>query len=156
MNTPCHECVVMLVSFQVPVCVHGSLCEREKEDDSGSLCVLSWLTGPVTMMSSTWLVSTPIAVEVLTLLGFILGITFIFIRSTSSILGVMTLLLCYLLAKRVRAKTSYITISSSSDSEDEPVRFIPNVPVVVKDDEEEEDVHILEVTGAAFVHRLPV
>ncbi len=63
---------------------------------------------------------------------------------------------CVLLAKRVRAKTSYITISSSSDSEDEPVRFIPNVPVVVKDDEEEEDVRILEVTGAAFVHRVPV
>lgn len=71
------------------------LCVREKEDDSGSLCVLSWLTGPVTMMSSTWLVSTPIAVEVLTLLGFILGVTFIFIRSTNSILGVMTLLLCF-------------------------------------------------------------
>lgn len=62
-----------------------------------------------------------------------------------------------MLAKRVRAKTSYITISSSSDSDDEPVRFIPNVPVVVKDDdEEEEDVHILEVTLAAFVHMVPV
>ncbi|XP_042576071.1 E3 ubiquitin-protein ligase RNF216 [Cyprinus carpio] len=47
-------------------------------------------------------------------------------------------------AKRVRTRTSYITISSSSDSDDEPVRFVPNVPVVVKDDEEEEDVHILE------------
>ncbi|KTG32123.1 hypothetical protein cypCar_00007268 [Cyprinus carpio] len=46
--------------------------------------------------------------------------------------------------KRVRTRTSYITISSSSDSDDEPVRFVPNVPVVVKDDEEEEDVHILE------------
>lgn len=55
-----------------------------------------------------------------------------------------------LLAKRVRTKTSYITISSSSDSDDEPVRFVPNVPVVVKDDEEEEDVRILEVTGDAF------
>ncbi|XP_016122901.1 E3 ubiquitin-protein ligase RNF216-like [Sinocyclocheilus grahami] len=47
-------------------------------------------------------------------------------------------------AKRVRMRTSYITISSSSDSDDEPVRFVPNVPVVVKDDEEEEDVSILE------------
>ncbi len=156
MNTPCHECVVMFVSFQVPVCVHGSLCEREKEDDSGSLCVLSWLTGPVTMMSSTWLVSTPIAVEVLTLLGFILAL----LSSLLEVLVVFWVSLNFccviLLAKRVRAKTSYITISSSSDSEDEPVRFIPNVPVVVKDDEEEEDVHILEVTGAAFVHRVPV
>ncbi|ROL49446.1 E3 ubiquitin-protein ligase RNF216 [Anabarilius grahami] len=41
-------------------------------------------------------------------------------------------------AKRVRARTSYITISSSSDSDDEPVRFVPNAPVVVKDDEEDE------------------
>ncbi|XP_016137472.1 E3 ubiquitin-protein ligase RNF216-like [Sinocyclocheilus grahami] len=47
-------------------------------------------------------------------------------------------------AKRVRTKTSYITISSSSESDDEPVKFVPNVPVVVKDDEEEEDVRILE------------
>ncbi|XP_016324184.1 E3 ubiquitin-protein ligase RNF216-like isoform X2 [Sinocyclocheilus anshuiensis] len=47
-------------------------------------------------------------------------------------------------AKRVRMKTSYITISSSSESDDEPVKFVPNVPVVVKDDEEEEDVRILE------------
>ncbi len=73
-------------------------------------------------------------------LGFILALL-------SSLLEVLVVwvslnFLCViLLAKRVRAKTSYITISSSSDSEDEPVRFIPNVPVVVKDDEEEEDVH---------------
>lgn len=65
-NAPCEVIYVGLrVSFQVPVCVHGCLCEREKVDDSGSLCVLSWLTGPVMMMSSIWLVSTPIAVEVL-------------------------------------------------------------------------------------------
>ncbi|XP_051570001.1 E3 ubiquitin-protein ligase RNF216-like [Myxocyprinus asiaticus] len=44
-------------------------------------------------------------------------------------------------AKRFRTR-AYITISSSSDSDDEPVRFVPNVPVVVKDDEEE--VSILE------------
>lgn len=55
----------------------------------------------------------------------------------------------FLLAKRIRTRTSYITISSSSDSDDEPVRFVPNVPVVVKDDEEE-DVRILEVTRDAF------
>lgn len=79
MNTPCHEGEVMLVSFQVPVCVHGCLCEREKVVDSGSLCVLSWLTGPVTMMSSTWLVSTPIAVEVLTpLLSSLLEVLVVF------------------------------------------------------------------------------
>ncbi|XP_056309946.1 E3 ubiquitin-protein ligase RNF216 [Danio aesculapii] len=47
-------------------------------------------------------------------------------------------------AKRVRTRTSYITISSSSDSDDEPVRFVPNGTVVVKDDEEEEEVSILE------------
>lgn len=56
----------------------------------------------------------------------------------------------FLSAKKVRTKTSYITISSSSDSDDEPVRFVPNVPVVVKDDEEEEELSILEVTLAAF------
>lgn len=58
--------------------------------------------------------------------------------------------LFFLSAKKVRTKTSYITISSSSDSDDEPVRFVPNAPVVVKDDEEEEELSILEVTLAAF------
>ncbi|XP_051571755.1 E3 ubiquitin-protein ligase RNF216-like [Myxocyprinus asiaticus] len=43
---------------------------------------------------------------------------------------------------RGKSVRTYITISSSSDSDDEPVRFVPNVPVVVKDDEEE--VSILE------------
>ncbi|XP_051994967.1 E3 ubiquitin-protein ligase RNF216-like [Xyrauchen texanus] len=38
---------------------------------------------------------------------------------------------------RGKSVRTYITISSSSDSDDEPVRFVPNVPVVVKDDEEE-------------------
>lgn len=52
-------------------------------------------------------------------------------------------------AKKVRTRTSYITISSSSDSDDEPVRFVPNAPVVVKDDEEDE-LSILEVIGAVF------
>jgi len=65
----------------------------------------------------------------------------------SGILYVLTPFLClfFLSAKKVRTKTSYITISSSSDSEDEPVRFVPNGPVVVKDDEEEEELSILEV-----------
>lgn len=47
----------------------------------------------------------------------------------------------------------YITISS--DSEDEPVRFVPNTPVVVRDDDEEDEVSILEVTGfCVTVHKL--
>lgn len=138
-NAPCE--VIYVVSFQVPVCVHGCLCEREKVDDSGSLCVLSWLTGPVMMMSSIWLVSTPIAVEVLIPRLYY----------DSGVLYVLTscLFFLFLSAKKVRARTSYITISSSSDSDDEPVRFVPNAPVVVKDDEEDE-LSILEVTGAAF------
>lgn len=70
------------------------VCEREKVDDSGSLCVLSWLTGPVMMMSSTWLVSTPIAVEVLSP-SLYFAVTFIFIISNSGILDVATLLSCY-------------------------------------------------------------
>lgn len=126
-----------LSDFRI-LCVHGCLCAEEwdKVETSGSLCVSSWLTGPAMMTSSTWLVSTPIAVKV---------VLMFFSAVSQQPCSWRPICFCVAPGKRVKKRT-YITISS--DSDDEPVRFVPSAPVVVRDDDEEDEVSILEVTGS--------
>ncbi len=121
------------------LCVCMGLCVRERRRTTQGVCVSyhGW-TGPVTMMSSTWLVSTPIAVEGTNTFGALLSS----LLEVLIVFWVSWLFCCVLLATRVRAKTSYITISSSSDSGGWTCQIHYQMSRRVKDDEKRGRAHL--------------